>query len=205
MAPSFFDRNVLVVSPFLWALAARSYDGAMAKAPVAIRLALGGTVGVIVLSMTGIAASRLPSGEAPAIYEPYRQSAEWIQTLPACRGQALPVITTDSPDWYKPGYAAFIYEAGYARYLRGFATPQLVFGADLAAGKLPAGLATELQRRLDGHGCPVLAWAAHNMNPALIASIQQKLLEALGRPDAAGRVAIQPFSDGSPGYVLHIR
>jgi hypothetical protein len=205
MAPSFFDRNVLVVSPFLWALGARSYDAAMAKAPAAIRLALGGTLGVIVLSMTGIAASRLPSGDAPAIYEPYRQSAEWIQTLPACRGQTLPVITMDSPDWYKPSYAALIYEAGYARYLRGFATPQLVFGADLATDKLPAGLTAELQRRLDGHGCPVIAWAAHNMTPALIAFIQQKLLEALGRPDAAGHVAIQPFSDGSPGYVLHIR
>ena len=205
MAPSFFDRNVLVVSPFLWALAARAYDAAVEKASPAIRLALNGSLGVIALSMTGIVASRLPSGEAPAFYEPYRQSAHWIQTLSACRGQTLPVVTVDSPDWYKPGYAAFIYEAGYGRYLQGFATPQLVFASDLTAGRLPADLAGELRRRLDGQGCPVLAWSAHNMNRAFIAAIEERLLGALGRPDAAGLVAVKPFTDGSSGYVLYLR
>lgn len=205
MAPSFFDRNVLVVSPFFWALAARTYDAAQAKASPAIRTILSASLGVIVLSTAGIAASRLPSGEAPAIYEPYRESADWIQTLPACRGQTLPVVTIDSPDWYKPGYAAFIYEAGYARYLRGFALPQLVFARDLSAGRVPGDLAGELRRRLDGHGCPVLAWATHNMNGAFVAEIEERLLGALGRPEAAGRVAIKPFTDGSVGYVIYVK
>ena len=205
MAPSFFDRNVLIVSPFFWALAARTYDAGVEKASPAIRLALTAALGVVVLSMGGIVASRLPSGEAPALYEPYRESADWIRTLPACRDQILPVVAVDSPDWYKPGYAAYIHEAGYGRYLRGFAKPQLVFGRDLSDGALPAGVSAELQRRLEGQGCPVLAWAAHNMNPAFIASIEEKLLATLGRPDAATGVAIKSFSDGSPGYVLYVR
>lgn len=203
VAPSFFDRNVLVVSPFLWALAARAYDAASAKASPAIRLALNGALGVIVLSMTGIAASRLPSGEAPAFYEPYRQSAAWIQTLPACRGQTVPVVTTDSADWYKPGYARFIHEAGYGHYLHGFAAPRLVFAHDLSVG-LPADLTGELQRRLEGQGCPVLAWAAHNMNPEIIAALEERLLLALGRSGAVDRIAIKAFSDGSLGYVIYV-
>lgn len=204
MAPNFFDRNVLVVSPFLWALAARAYDAAVEKASPSVRLALACALGFIALSMTSIVASRLPSGEAPAQYEPYRPSAQWIQTLPECRGQMLPVVTTDSPDWYKPGYAAFIHEAGYARYLQGFATPRLLFSRDLSAEGLTADLKSELQHRLDGTGCPVIAWAAHNMSPGIIANIEQRLLMALDRRGAT-LVATQRFDDGSPGFVLYVR
>jgi Dolichyl-phosphate-mannose-protein mannosyltransferase len=119
LAPNFSDRNLLIASPFLWGLAARSYDAAVEKASPPIRVALTCALSFIVLSMSSIVSSRLPSGTAPAVYEPFRQSAAWIQSLPACRGETLPVISTDDPAWYKPGYAAFIYESGYARYLQG--------------------------------------------------------------------------------------
>lgn len=205
LAPNFFDRNFLVVSPFFWGLAARAYDAAVEKASPSLRVALTSVLAFLVLAMASIVTSRLPSGTAPAMYEPFRQSAAWIETLPACRGQILPVVTTDDPAWYKPGYAAFIYEGGYARYLHGFAKPQLVFSRDRSPASLSPALKAELQRRLDGAGCPVVAWAAHNMSPTVIAAIQDRLLAALDRPDAGPLFVKERFDDGSVGYVLHVR
>jgi hypothetical protein len=205
MTPNFFDRNVLVVSPFFWALSARAYDAATEKASPFLRLALVSALSIVALSMTGIVASRLPSGEAPSMYEPYRQSAEWIRTLPACQGQVLAVVSSDNPGWYKPGYADYIYDSGYGRYLQGFAKTKLVFTRDLEPGAMPADLVAELQRRLNGQGCPVIAWSAHNMNPKAIATIEERLLAALGRPGDAERVTVRRFDDGAPGYVLHIQ
>jgi hypothetical protein len=202
LAPNFWDRNFLVVSPFLWALCARAYDAAVDKAAPAIRLALAAALAVLVLSMATIATARLPGAEARALYEPFRQSAEWIRTLPACRGEIVPVITSDSRSWYKPGYAELIYGSAYGHYLQGFAPTELVFTRDLAQGTLPAGLKAELQRRLGGTGCPVLAWSAHNMTPETIAWIQARLLAALGAETA--KVTTREFEDGSLGYVLSV-
>lgn len=170
-----------------------------------IRLVLTCSLAFIVLSMSAIVTSRLPSGEVRAIYEPFRESATWIRSLPACQGQTLPVVTTDDPAWYKPGYAEFIYESAYARYLQGFAPPQLVFSRDLDRERLPLALMAELQRRVDGGSCPILAWAAHNMSPATIGRIKDKLLGSLDRGDAAMRVATRSFDDGSVGYVLYVQ
>jgi hypothetical protein len=204
LAPNFFDRNLLVVSPFVWALSARLYDAAVERASLVVRLAHTSALALIVLSMATIALARLPSGHALPMYEPFRQSAAWIRSLPACRDQTLPVITIDSPDWYKPGYAEFIYEGAYGRYLRGFAQPRLVFSQDLARDQLSPELMVDLQRRLDGTGCPVLAWSAHNMSPATIARIEERLATALDRR-STNRIATMAFEDGSPGYVLYVR
>ncbi len=174
-------------------------------ATLSIRLALTCALAIIVLSMSSIVTARMPSGEAPVLYEPFRQSATWIQSLPACRGQTLPVVTTDQPSWYKPGYAELIYESAYGRYLQGFGRPQLVFSQELDRDKLPLALKVELQRRLDGGGCPILAWAVHNMTPETIAWIEDKLLASLDRRDAAIKVATRVFEDGSVGYVLYVR
>jgi uncharacterized membrane protein len=203
LAPNFWDRNFLIVSPFFWALFARAYDAAIEKATPVLRLALASALSVLVLSMSSIAMSRLPSGEASAMYEPFRQSAQWIRTLPACRGQTLPVVTTDQPSWYKPGYAEMIYGSAYGRYLEGFAPTELVFARDLAQGSLPSALKAELERRLDGKGCPVLAWSAHNMSPETADWMKARLLASLVRSADGARVAIRPFNDGAPGYVLY--
>lgn len=202
VAPNFWDRNFLVVSPFLWALLARAYDGAVGKLAPALRLGLIAALSVLVVASAAIVMSRLPVGEAPAMYEPFRESAAWIRAQAACRDQPLPVVTTDSPSWYKPGYAERVYDGAYGYYLRGFAPTVLVFGRDLGNGTLPAGLKEELQRRLAGEGCPVLAWSAHNMSPSVIAWLRDKLIAAVGTNPT--RVATQEFSDGSLGYVLYV-
>jgi hypothetical protein len=205
LAPNFWDRNFLIVSPFFWALFARAYDAATEKAKPALRLALASALSVLVLSMSSIAIGRLPSAEPRVPYEPFRQSAHWIETLPACHGQTLPVVTTDQPTWYKPGYAEMIYGSAYGRYLDGFAPTELVFTRDLARGTLPSPLTAELERRLEGQGCPVLAWSAHNMSPGIADWIKAKLLASVGRAANDPRVAIRQFDDGALGYVLYVR
>ncbi|HEY4171316.1 MAG TPA: glycosyltransferase family 39 protein [Reyranella sp.] len=205
LAPNFWDRNFLIVSPFFWALTARAYDTAVEKATPALRLALASALSVLVLSMSSIALARLPSAEPRVPYEPFRQSAHWIQTLPACRGQILPVLTTDHPSWYKPGYAEMIYGSAYGRYLEGFAPTELVFTRDLALGMLPSSLTAELERRLAGQGCPVVAWSAHNMAPGIADWIRVQLLASAGRAADDPRIAIRSFDDGAMGYVLYVR
>jgi hypothetical protein len=202
LAPNFFDRNFLVVSPFIWGVSARLYDAAMEKAPPLVRIALASLLAILVLPTASIVMARLPSHEAPAFYEPFRSSAEWIRSLPACRGQIVPAISTDNPDWYKPGYAAIVYESAYGRYLEGFAQPQLVFTRDIAE-RLPTSLKADLIQRLDGQACPVLAWAAHNIDAEGIERVKARLLTVLGHDSAAPRIKVRAFVDGATGYVIY--
>jgi hypothetical protein len=205
-SPNFYDRNFLVASPFLWAVSARLYDAATAAASGLLRRVLNAALAVIVLALASIVWHRLPSNEVfPFDYEPYRQSAEWIATLPECRDQVLPVISTDLALWYKPGYADAIYTSGYGRYLRGFAHPELLFLADVRAHAIPADLKRELQRRIDGGGCPVLAWSAHNVTLPVMTAAASHLLVAADRPSAQAMVATQAFEDDSPGFVVYLK
>jgi hypothetical protein len=117
----------------------------------------------------------------------------------------VPVIANDQRAWYKPGYAEDIYNNAYARYLKGFAQPELVFGHDIVPGPLPDGLKAELQRRIDGQGCSVLAWSAHFMSDGEMAAIRDAILKATNRPDAAPRLEIRQFKDGFVGYILYVK
>jgi hypothetical protein len=205
LAPNFWGRNFLIVSPFFWALSALAYDVAMEKAKPVLRLALASALSLLVLTMSSIAMARLPSAARGALYEPFRQSAQWIQSLPACHGQILPAVTTDHPSWYKPGYAEAIYKSAYGHYLRRFAPTELIFSRDLVRGTLAPGLRAELERRLEGEGCPVLAWSVHNMTTETFAWISAQLLASLGRGADDPRVMTQAFSDGTPGFILYVR
>ena len=181
-APNFFDRNFLVLSPFLWGLSARLYDAAMVGAPRPMRLVVNLALSAIVLSMAAIVVERFPTNHPPSLYEPFRESAEWIRTVPECRDQIVPVVTADRPAWYKPGFAEIVYASAYGRYLHGFALPQLVFAEEIVAHRLPTDLRADLQRRLEGGGCPVLAWSAHNLSGEAIAVIKDELLRSMDRP-----------------------
>ena len=113
----------------------------------------------------------------------------------------MPVLSTDRPTWYKPGYAETIYTSGYGRYLQGFARPQLLFFQDVRANQLPIDLQAQLQRRLNGAGCPVLAWAAHNVTAEVMTAAKASLQALTGRPDATVKAKI--FEDGGMGFVLY--
>ena len=67
------------------------------------------------------------------------------------------------------------------------------------------GLKAELQRRIDGQGCSVLAWSAHYMSDGEMAAIRDAILKATNRPDAAPRLEIRQFKDGFVGYILYVK
>jgi hypothetical protein len=203
LAPNFFDRNYLVLSPFLWALAASLYDAARRALRPPLQLALNVVLSFLALSMACIVTFRLPSAQALPLYEPFRESAAWIATLPSCRDQVVPVISTDRRNWYKPGYAETIYTSGYGRYLHGFARPELLFFHDVRARNLPDDLTAELRRRIDGEGCPVLAWSAHNITAEVMAAATSALLAWTDRP-ASAAVKVKAFEDGGMGFVLYV-
>jgi hypothetical protein len=205
LAPNFFDRNFLVVSPFIWGFSAWLFDAAMKSASPLLRVTLASALAVIVLPQTSIVGARLPTHEAPAFYAPFRSSAAWIRTLPACERQVLPVLSPESPDWYKPGYAEIVYDSAYGRYLHGFAQPQHFFIQDIDAARLPPALKAELTRRLEGQGCPVLAWAAHNVDAKAMERTTTSLLRSLDYSGPATRIKTRAFTDGADGYVVYVQ
>ena len=158
-----------------------------------------------VLGMATLVRARVQDSDIIMTWsEPFRVSAEWIRGRPECAGQMVPVIANDGRSWYKPGYAEDIYNNAYARYLKGFARPELAFGEDFVPGPLADPLRTELQKRIDGQGCSVLAWSAHYMSDVQIAAIRDAILVATNRRDAAPRLEIKQFKDGYVGYILYV-
>jgi hypothetical protein len=176
----------------------------MAGAPRPIRVVINLALSAVVLSMALIVTERLPPKGPPLPYEPFRESAAWIKTVPACRDQIVPVVTADRSAWYKPGFAEVLYASAYGRYLHDFALAQLVFAEEIVAHRVPTDLRAELQRRLDGDGCPILAWSAHNMNIEAIAVIKDELLRSMDRPAAEPVVKTKVFRDGQIGFVLYL-
>jgi hypothetical protein len=136
--------------------------------------------------------------------EPFRVSADWIRAQPSCHNQIVPVLNTDSPSWYKPGYAEEIYDNAYARYLKGYAKPQMIFSEDLKALSLPHDLRADLQRRIDEETCPVLLWGIHLVSREDMERARKELALLLDRPQLIENSRIRVFRDGFLGYILEV-
>jgi len=204
LAPNFFDRNFLVVSPFFWGISARLYDAATKNSSPPIRAAVNAALSLIVLSIAFVAAQRPESKRPTVLYEPFRESAEWIRTVPDCRGQLIPVITTDRMAWYKPGFAQELYGSIYGHYLEGFALVRSISMEELANQRIDGDLVEELQRRLSGKGCPILAWSVHNVARETLEQAEAEFLRATNRPAIAGTITLEEFHQGQTGYALYL-
>lgn len=204
LAPNFFDRNFLIVSPFFWGIAARLYDAATKPSSPPTRVAVNASLSLIILSMASMVVQRLPSERLTILYEPFRESAEWVRTVPDCRGQMIPVITTDHMAWYKPGFAQELYGSIYGHYLEGFAPVRLISMGELTNQRIDGDLVEELQRRLSGKGCPILGWSVHNVTKETLERAKAELLSATDRPAVAGTITLQEFHKGHTGYALYL-
>ncbi len=205
VAPNFSARYLLVCAPFLWGLCARLYDALQSDHARAVRIGTNIVLSVAVLAMTTIVADRVrPSNEPMLWSEPFRASADWIRAQPSCQNQIVPVLNTDSPGWYKPGYAEEIYDSAYARYLRGYAKPQMIFSEDLKALSLPHNLRADLQRRVDEGTCPILLWGIHLVSREDMEDARKELALLLDRPQLIENSRIRVFSDGFYGYILEV-
>lgn len=199
ISPNFTARNLLVCSPFLWALGAKLYDGGVPQASLPLRRAANVALSALAVWMV----VTMTSGRTRAWNEPFRQSAAWIASIPACRDQVIPVISTERREWLRSTSLEGVYRFAYARYLDGFADPRVTFLEDFGSRRLPDDLRQELRRRVDGAGCPVLAWAVHRITPEELAGAGADLLRMVGRADAGTVLRIKTFRDGQEGYVLY--
>ena len=199
ISPNFNDRNLLICSPFLWACCARLYDAAVPNAVRPIRATANLALSAVVVWM----AVTMVAGRAQQWKQPFRQSAEMIRSFPECRNQPILVINAQPSSWFKPGYSELLYAKIYARYLGDFATPRVLFLEDIVAHKIPKDVADDLQRRMEGHGCPILAWSIHFTTEEELELATRELLQAIGQPSARGLVRTEVLRDGSPGYIVH--
>jgi hypothetical protein len=200
-APNFTSRNLLICSPFLWALLARAYDFGVAALPSPLRTAANLSLSVIVVWMAStMAVGRFhPRGEA------FRESAQWIASQPACRDEIIPVLTGERKEWFRSATGSGFREEIYGKYLGGFARPESLYVEDVVAGRLRPGLAKLLRDRIDGIGCPVLAWTAHFTTRAGAEALGRELLEAVGRTDRAADLRLEIVKDGQEAYVLYVQ
>ncbi|TAJ40152.1 MAG: hypothetical protein EPO55_10455 [Reyranella sp.] len=199
IAPNFTDRNLLVCAPFLWGFCAKLYDAGVPDAERPVRMAANLLLSAVVLWTV----VTMTAGRARPWNEPFRESAEWIRTFPECRDRPVPVINAQPRAWFKPGYSEILYGDFYASYLADFARPQVVFKEDILAHKVSDEMKEYLQWRIDGNGCPVLAWSIHLITEEEFAEAARELLKAVDRPDAGRVVQTKILRDGFPGYVLY--
>lgn len=199
IAPNFTDRNLLVCAPFLWAFCAKLYDASVPGAGQRVRVAANLLLAPIVL-WTVVA---MTLGRDRPWNEPFRESADWIRAFPECRDRPIMVINAQPRAWFKPGYSEILYADFYANYLGDFAHPQVVFKEDILAHKITDEMKEYLQWRVDGNGCPVLAWSIHLITEEELAEAGRELLKAVGRPEAGRVMQMKVLRDGLPGYVLY--
>ncbi len=195
ISPNVTDRNLLVCSPFLWLGFARIYDLGPGRIRGPARTWIDAGLALLLLVASSVVVGRaLPSSET------FREGAQWIRDIPACRSQPIPVISMTDPKFIKPGFMPTVVGAQYGYYLQGFAPTWPIDRVHIADGHAPAGLGGELARRLDGEGCPVLGWVAHDASSQDVPSLEQALLIAAGRPKSAGQVRIQDFAVYKLGF-----
>jgi hypothetical protein len=199
IAPNFTDRNLLICSPFLWGFCAKLYDAGVPGAERPIRVAANLALSVVVLWTVG----SMTAGRARPWNEPFRETADWIRTFPECRDRPIMVINAQPHAWFKPGYAEILYGDFYGNYLDQFAKPQVVFKEDILAHTVSDEMKEYLQARVDGRGCPILAWSVHLITEQEFADASRELLKAIDRPDAGQLVQTKILHDGFPGYVLY--
>jgi len=186
MSPNFIARNLLLYSPFLWTAVAALYDSGVAEAAPLWRGAANLALGVSALVMSLIVLNRaLPHND------PFRESALWIAAQPACRGQALPVITDDSAPEEQAASRYFAKE-GFGYYL---GRPDLIvpfFEQEVAGAVVPPALRALAANRVRG-GCPVLAWGVHGFSGEDARRLADRLAPIVREQAPARRVEIRSF------------
>lgn len=179
VAPSLSARNLLIAAPMLWLLTAAVFQLGGPRWNRAPGPALGLAIAIALAfsQAQNLEGRLLPRGEE------WRDSARYVDSLKACRGQTIPVLASPSfgpPTAYVMGLAELAF---YGHY-------------DTQPGRLSAFTAHDLNparradlaqlmrgRVLGGSGdCPVLAWQVHDLTPSGAEALRGAIAEAAGVP-----------------------
>ena len=104
--------------------------------------------------------------------------------------------------WDRPRRCA--YANIYAKYLGDFAYPHIVFLEDVLAHNNSNELKAHLRGRIDGDGCPILAWSTHLITEEEFTVAGRELLKVADRADISSVVRTKVIQSGLSGYILYV-
>lgn len=177
-APSLSDRNVLTAAPAAWVLLAGLYDVAVKRLEARTMAAVGlACAALLVFHSVAIGRGRVLSRN-----EPWRETARYVASLPACRGAVLDGV---QPDKFGPDTPFYRLIAGRYFFGRYLGDRWNDVRPHSAAAFTDAALDPDLARRLamrsqDPASCPVLAWAVHDVDTARAIALRQGLARLTG-------------------------
>jgi 4-amino-4-deoxy-L-arabinose transferase-like glycosyltransferase len=190
VAPSLSNRNLLTCAPFAWFLIGRLFDTAGPRGYTRISSVLA----VAVMLLVGSYLFMLRGRELPRL-ENWRDSAQYVEQLPGCAGQTLPVILP-----YRFGHANTFFRTLAERHFFGYYLPadaqtRAYTPSELAARDpvdgLPSLLASRAANADAGSGCTLLAWGVHDLDESAALKIALDLARQPGV--APHRVLMQEF------------
>jgi hypothetical protein len=189
VAPSFSDRNLLTCVPFGWLLIGRLYD---AFGPRGYTRSSALAAALVVL-LVGSNLVLLRARELPRT-ESWRASAHYVEQLPGCASQPLPVILPYRFGHSNPFFRSLAEHDFFGHYLPADAQTQAYLPAEFAARHPVSGLPELLASRAanaDNGGCALLAWGVHDLEESSALKIALDLARQPGV--APRRVLIQEF------------
>jgi Dolichyl-phosphate-mannose-protein mannosyltransferase len=190
VAPSYSDRNLMTCAPFAWLLIGRLYD-AVGPRGYTRNSAI---VATLIMLMVG-SYLKLLSGRELQRNENWRASSQYVQQLPNCANQPLPVVLPYHFSHTSPYFRTLAQENYFSYYMPPGTQTMAYMPAELAARHPVPGLPELLASRaanVDTGGCTLLAWAVHDLDEGHALKIALDLARQPGV--APHRVLMQEFN-----------
>lgn len=168
--PSYSARFFLVLAPLYWMLSALLFEAVLRSSwrlPI-IALTVLATVTFSTLTI------RVAWRDVPR-KQPWRETAEFVESLPGCENATLPVVTFTQDYIAGSEPAAF-----YGYYMQnGAARDWLSYPRDEVKSYPGTTAAKELvARRIDGSDpCPLLLWRVHHSGPSALEIARSAMLD----------------------------
>ncbi|WP_157971331.1 glycosyltransferase family 39 protein [Dyella sp. C9] len=189
VAPSFSDRNLLTCAPFAWFLLGRLFDVAgprgRGRASVIFAVLTVLLVGSYLVPLRGRLLPRT---------EDWRASARYVQQLPGCGDQVLPVILPYRFGHATPFFRTLAEHDFYGHYLPASTAVHAYTPAEFGGRSQAAGLGELLAARAANAGtnaCALLAWGVHDLDETAAIKVAMDLARQPGV--APRRILIQEF------------
>lgn len=185
-APSFSNMNLLIAGPYLWPALAALAELGVGRASGRWRvLALAVPAGALVLQLVSQLERWAPRGE------PWRETAALVLNQPSCAGQTIPALL---PARFGPSTPFFHELARHDFYGFYFQGQDARLAVHRVEGLADPATNTTLRARVTGPGCPVVAWAVHDINRPRALALADRLAIAGGaRPGAVQVVEFQTY------------
>ena len=190
VAPSFSDRNLLTCSPFAWFLLGRLYDAAGPRGDTRRSSILA----ILAMLLVGSYLLLLPGRELSR-NENWRATAHYVEQLPGCAGQTLPVVLPYRFGHESEFFRTLAQNAYFDYYMPAGVQAAAYMPRELAARHPMPGLPELLASRAanaDTGACSLLAWNVHDPDEGRALKIALDLARQPGI--AQHRVLMQEFN-----------